>query len=175
MSSRFERLGARKVFEGTIVDVCEGRFRHREDLEPRVTVDSIQEAGLEGYRFSLDDRPVAELRFTAEGSDDDTGWFLRSIDAQAFKASPDTPLAWLGDRESVDVAGVDALLQLGREQRREALLAEARQVAPRTRASALTAARAQLLAGLASELAKGVRPFDAAGMAGPQRPTEQPS
>jgi hypothetical protein len=74
---------------------------------------------------------VAELQFTAEGSDDDTGWFLWSIDAQAFKASPDTPLASLGDRESVDVAGVDALLQLGREQGREALPAEPRQVAQR--------------------------------------------
>jgi hypothetical protein len=123
--------GGTQGLEGTIVDVCEGRFRHREDLEPRVTVDSIQEAGLEGHRVSLDDRPVAELQFTAEGSDDDTGWFLWSIDAQAFKASPDTPLASLGDRESVDVAGVDALLQLGREQGREALPAEPRQVAQR--------------------------------------------
>lgn len=34
---------------------------HREDLEPRVTVDSVQDAGVEGYRFALDDRPVAEL------------------------------------------------------------------------------------------------------------------
>jgi hypothetical protein len=48
-------------------------------------------------------------------------------------------------------------------------------MAQRTRASALTAARAQLLAGLASDMAKGVRPLDAAGMAGPQRPTQQPS
>ena len=30
MSSRFERLEARKVFEGTIVDVCEGQFRHED-------------------------------------------------------------------------------------------------------------------------------------------------
>ncbi len=30
MSSRFERLEAHKVFEGTIVDVCEGRFRHED-------------------------------------------------------------------------------------------------------------------------------------------------
>ena len=115
---------------------------------------------------------MAELQFTAEGSDEDTGWFLWSIDAQAFEASPDTPLAWLGDPWPVDVA---ALLQLGREQGREALLVDARQVAQRTRAGALTAARAQLLAGLASDLAKGVRPFDAGGMAGSQRPTEQPS
>jgi 8-oxo-dGTP pyrophosphatase MutT (NUDIX family) len=28
VSSRFERLEARTVFEGKIVDVCEGRFRH---------------------------------------------------------------------------------------------------------------------------------------------------
>ena len=30
MSSRFERLDAHTVFEGTIVDVCEGKFRHED-------------------------------------------------------------------------------------------------------------------------------------------------
>jgi 8-oxo-dGTP pyrophosphatase MutT (NUDIX family) len=30
MSSRFERLEARTVFEGTVIDVCEGRFRHED-------------------------------------------------------------------------------------------------------------------------------------------------
>jgi 8-oxo-dGTP pyrophosphatase MutT (NUDIX family) len=29
----FDRLGARTVFEGTIVDVCEGRFRHEDGQE----------------------------------------------------------------------------------------------------------------------------------------------
>jgi 8-oxo-dGTP pyrophosphatase MutT (NUDIX family) len=33
MSSRFERLEARTVFEGSIVDVCEGRFRHEDGEE----------------------------------------------------------------------------------------------------------------------------------------------
>jgi 8-oxo-dGTP pyrophosphatase MutT (NUDIX family) len=33
MSSRFERLEARTVFEGRIVDVCEGRFRHEDGEE----------------------------------------------------------------------------------------------------------------------------------------------
>ncbi len=33
MSSRFERLEARTVFEGTIVDLCEGRFRHEDGEE----------------------------------------------------------------------------------------------------------------------------------------------
>src|SRR5918998_3883373 len=33
MSSRFERLEAHTVFEGTIVDVCEGRFRHEDGDE----------------------------------------------------------------------------------------------------------------------------------------------
>jgi 8-oxo-dGTP pyrophosphatase MutT (NUDIX family) len=33
MSSRFERLEARTVFEGTVVDVCEGRFRHEDGGE----------------------------------------------------------------------------------------------------------------------------------------------
>jgi 8-oxo-dGTP pyrophosphatase MutT (NUDIX family) len=33
MSSRFERLEARTVFEGKIVDVCEGRFRHEDGEE----------------------------------------------------------------------------------------------------------------------------------------------
>ena len=31
MSSRFERLDVRTVFEGTIVDVLEGEFRHEDD------------------------------------------------------------------------------------------------------------------------------------------------
>lgn len=33
MSSRFERLESRTVFEGTIVDVCEGEFRHEDGQE----------------------------------------------------------------------------------------------------------------------------------------------
>jgi ADP-ribose pyrophosphatase len=33
MSSRFERLEARTVFEGAVVDVCEGRFRHEDGDE----------------------------------------------------------------------------------------------------------------------------------------------
>jgi 8-oxo-dGTP pyrophosphatase MutT (NUDIX family) len=33
MSSRFERLEARTVFEGKIVDVCEGTFRHEDGNE----------------------------------------------------------------------------------------------------------------------------------------------
>jgi 8-oxo-dGTP pyrophosphatase MutT (NUDIX family) len=33
MSSRFERVDARKVFDGAIVDVCEGRFRHEDGDE----------------------------------------------------------------------------------------------------------------------------------------------
>jgi ADP-ribose pyrophosphatase len=33
MSSRFERLEARTVFEGKIVDVCEGTFRHEDGEE----------------------------------------------------------------------------------------------------------------------------------------------
>jgi ADP-ribose pyrophosphatase len=33
MSSRFERLEARTVFEGSVVDVCEGRFRHEDGEE----------------------------------------------------------------------------------------------------------------------------------------------
>jgi 8-oxo-dGTP pyrophosphatase MutT (NUDIX family) len=33
MSLRFERLEARTVFEGAIVDVCEGRFRHEDGEE----------------------------------------------------------------------------------------------------------------------------------------------
>jgi 8-oxo-dGTP pyrophosphatase MutT (NUDIX family) len=33
MSSRFERIEARTVFEGRIVDVCEGKFRHEDGEE----------------------------------------------------------------------------------------------------------------------------------------------
>jgi 8-oxo-dGTP pyrophosphatase MutT (NUDIX family) len=33
MSSRFERLEAHRVFEGAIIDVCEGTFRHEDGKE----------------------------------------------------------------------------------------------------------------------------------------------
>lgn len=33
MSSRFERLESRTVFEGTMIDVCEGTFRHEDGGE----------------------------------------------------------------------------------------------------------------------------------------------
>jgi 8-oxo-dGTP pyrophosphatase MutT (NUDIX family) len=33
MSSRFERIESRTVFEGTVFDVCEGRFRHEDGEE----------------------------------------------------------------------------------------------------------------------------------------------
>jgi hypothetical protein len=55
------------------------------------------------------------------------------------------------------------------------LHSEARRIAQRTRSQALTTARTQLLSDLAGDVAKGVRPFDTGGMAGSQRPTEQPS
>ena len=37
MSSRFERLEVRTLFEGTIVDVLEGEFRHEDGEEPQET------------------------------------------------------------------------------------------------------------------------------------------
>ena len=33
MSSRFERLDARTIFDGSVFDVCEGRFRHEDGEE----------------------------------------------------------------------------------------------------------------------------------------------
>ncbi|MCA1699551.1 MAG: hypothetical protein LC790_11890, partial [Actinobacteria bacterium] len=114
---------------------------------------------------------VADLQFAAEGSPDDTGWFLWPIDAAAHEAAPDQPLRWLGDpwplaaRAGVDV---DELVALGREQSREALHGEGRRIAQRTRSQAITGARGELLAHLATDLAKGVAPFDPSGLAGPR-------
>jgi hypothetical protein len=111
----------------------------------------------------------AELAFTAEGSDEDTGWFRWSIDAQAFEAEPDAPLRWLGDPWPVEVAGVDIdeLVAIDRREGRQVVLAAAADVVQRTRATALAAARAELLGSLAGDLAKGVGPFEPGGMAGP--------
>jgi hypothetical protein len=150
---------------------------HREDLEQRLTVDSVEDAGLEGYRFALDGRPVARLAFTVTG-DEDTGWHLLSIDAAAFEAAPEDWWRWAGDPWPVEIAGaqieIERLVQIKREQGTSALFDAARPVVQRTRAAALAAARLQLLGDLASDLAKGVDPFDPSGMAGP-RPAEQPS
>jgi hypothetical protein len=142
---------------------------YRDDLERRLSVDSVTYAELEAYRFALDDRPVAELAFTAEGSDEDTGWFRWSIDAQAFEAEPDAPSRWLGDPWPVGVAGVDIdeLVAIDRRDGRQAVLAAAADVVQRTRATALASARSELLGSLASDLAKGVGPFEPGGMAGP--------
>jgi hypothetical protein len=143
---------------------------HRDQLDPRLTVDGIQDAPLEGYRFALDGRPIAQLQFTAEASTDGTGWFLSSIDAAAFEDNPENPLRWLGDRWPLDVAGldVDALVDLWARHGRDQRHADARHVAQRTRPQALASARRDLLSGLASDLAKGVGPFDPTGMAGPR-------
>jgi hypothetical protein len=62
---------------------------HRQDLDERLTVDAAADASIEGYRFALDGRPVAELFFTAEGSAEDTGWFRCAIDDRA----PASPIA----------------------------------------------------------------------------------
>ena len=100
---------------------------------------------------------------------------LWRIDAAVYTAASDTPRAWLGDPWPLDVVDVDddELVALARERGRDALQAEARRVAQRTRAGALAAARAQLLAHLASDLAKGVAPFAPGGLAGPPRSADQ--
>jgi hypothetical protein len=141
---------------------------HRDDLEPHLSVDSVTDAELETYRFALHGRPVAELAFTAEGSDEDTGWFRWSIDAQAFETEPDA-VWWLGDPWPVEVAGVDVdeLVTIGRQNGRQAVLAAAGDVVQRTRATALACARSELLGTLASDLAQGVGPFESGGLAGP--------
>ena len=64
--------------------------------------------------------------------------------------------------EDVDV-DIDALVDHGARHGGDALRTEARRVAQRTRSPAHAAT---LLGGLASDLAKGVGPFDAAGMTG---------
>ena len=144
---------------------------YRDDVDRRLAVDGLEDPAMEGCRFALDGRPLADLQFAAEGSADDTGWFLWSIDAAAFDAAPDDPLQWLGNPWPLEVAGVDvdALVELGRRQGREALHAEARRIAQRTRSQALTTARTQLLSDLAGDLAKGVRPFEPGGLAGSRR------
>jgi hypothetical protein len=142
---------------------------HRDDLAPRLSVDSVTDAQLEAYRFALDGRPVAELAFTAGISDEDTGWFWCSIDAQAFEAEPGVMLRWLGDPWPVEVAGVDVdeLVAINRRDGHQAMLVAAAAVVQRTRATALAAVRSELLDSLASDLAKGVNPFEPGGIAGP--------
>jgi hypothetical protein len=152
---------------------------HREDLDGRLTVDSIQDDGLEAYRFALDDRPIAQLAFSVTGDEDTTGWNVLSIDAAAFEAEPEKPWRWAGDPWPVDVADADQqiaqLIAIKHEQGTAALFDAARQVMQRTRAAALTTTRRQLLGDLARDLAKGVAPFTATGMAGPRTPDNQPS
>src|SRR4051794_585293 len=131
---------------------------HRAELDEQLTVDGLQEPRTEGYRFAVHGRPVADLQFAAEGGAEDTGWFVCAIDAAAYEHAPQAPLRWLGDPWPLDVASVDALVALGREQGRQALHGEGRRVAQRTRSRAITRARAELLSQLASDLARGVAP-----------------
>ena len=134
---------------------------HREDLDARLTAAPVDESFIEGYRFFLDERPVAQAEFTAEGSDEDTGWFLWSIDTAAFEASPEEMGRWLGEPWPVEVPGVDVgeLVAAAATHDRKAIRAQATIVAQRTRSDALHAARAQLLGDLASDAAKGVDLF----------------
>ena len=134
---------------------------HREDLDRRLIAAPLGDSATEGYRFYLNQRPVVQIDFTAEGSHEDTGWFLWSIDTTAFEASPDDPSRWLGDAWPADVTGVDVdeLVAAATTQDRSSLRAQATAVAQRTRSDALHAARARLLGDLASDLAKGASPF----------------
>ena len=153
-TARDARVQAGEAFEQLVA-------WHREELDRRLTAAPLDDSVTEGYRFCLDERPVAQLEFTAEGSHDDTGWFLWSIDTTAFEASPDELSRWLGDPWPVDVPGVDVdeLVAAAATQDRLSLRAQATVVAQRTRSEALHAARAQLLGDLASDLAKGAGPF----------------
>ena len=148
------------------------------DLDRRLAADGLEDATLEGYRFTLDRRPVAQFEFTAASPDpEDTGWFLFAIDPAAFAAAPEEPLRWLADPWPLDVADVDvdALAERAQRDGRDALRAEARSVAQRTRSQALVAARRELLGDLASDLAKGTEPCEQAGTGGPRPGTPQPS
>jgi len=153
-TARDARVQAGEAFEQLVV-------WHREDLDRRLTAAPLDDSATEGYRFDLDERPVAQLEFTAEGSHEDTGWFLWSIDTTAFEASPDEMSRWLGDPWPVDVPGVDVgeLVVVATTQDRPSLRVQAAAVAQRTRSEALHAARAQLLGDLASDLAKGAQPI----------------
>ena len=153
-TGRDARVRAGEAFEQLVV-------WHREDLDRRLTAAPLDDGATEGYRLYLDERPVAQLEFTAEGSHEDTGWFLWSIDTTAFEASPDELSRWLGDPWPVDVPGVDVdeLVAAAATPDRPSLRAQATVVAQRTRSDALHAARAQLLGDLASDLAKGAGPF----------------
>jgi hypothetical protein len=124
---------------------------HRQDLDQRLTVEASPDASIEGYRFALDGRQVAELFFTAEASADDTGWFRCPIDATALEAAPTDMWRWIGDPWPVDVAGVevDQLVELGHRDGRAAMLDQARATVERTRSQALAVARGDLLNDLA--------------------------
>jgi hypothetical protein len=153
-TARDARVQAGEAFEQLVA-------WHREDLDRRLTAAPLDDSATEGYRFYLDKRPVAQIEFTAEGSHEDTGWFLWPIDTTAFEAAPDELSSWLGDPWPVDVPGVDVdeLVAAAATPDRPSLRAQATVVAQRTRSDALHAARAQLLGDLASDLAKGPGPF----------------
>ena len=153
-TARDARVQAGEAFEQLVA-------WHREDLDRRLTAAPLDDSATEGYRFYLDERPVAQIEFAAQGSHEDTGWFAWSIDTTAFEASPDELGRWLGDPWPVDVAGVDVdgIVTAAATHDRPSMRAQAAVVAQRTRSDALHAARAQLLGDLASDLAKGASPF----------------
>jgi hypothetical protein len=138
---------------------------HREDLDNHVTIAPISfemrdinaaDIEYESSTFLLDGAPIAELEFTAEGSPDRTGWFLLRIDPEARDRAPDRQWAWLGEPRPLDVADVDAdaLVTLGRNEGRDALLRAARFAADQSRPNALASGRRVLISELADERAR---------------------
>jgi hypothetical protein len=125
---------------------------HHEDLESRLTFAELPGRAFDAFRFLLDGRPLAELAFTVDLDPDATGWFLSRVDP----ARPDDILAagdpWPIDAEHVDV---DALITLGTDEGRDAMLTAARATVERSRYDALLKAIRTLRRELAGDLAKG--------------------
>ncbi len=101
MSSRFERLEARTVFEGAIVDVCEGRFRHEDGDE--VTRQWVVHPGSVGI-VAHDGEHVWLVRQPREATGDPD---LLELPAGKLDEEGESPLE-CGRRELVEEIGKSA-------------------------------------------------------------------
>jgi 8-oxo-dGTP pyrophosphatase MutT (NUDIX family) len=98
MSSRFERLQAHRVFEGAIVDVCEGTFRHEDGQE--VTRQWVAHPGSVGI-VAHDGRHVWLVRQPREATGDPD---LLELPAGKLDEEGESPLD-CGKRELAEEIG----------------------------------------------------------------------
>jgi ADP-ribose pyrophosphatase len=101
MSSQFERLEAHTVFEGTVVDVCEGTFRHEDGQE--VTRQWVAHPGSVGI-VAHDGQNVWLVRQPREATGDPD---LLELPAGKLDEEGESPLE-CGKRELAEEIGMAA-------------------------------------------------------------------